>query len=157
MRCRRNWSPSASRSAKGTRRPRRSAGPSNWSAGFASTSTASRCANAGKRIARLTSTAKRSAPGVATDPAAAVARPLAADGDAAGRGLSPRRVTPGACLGGTAVAAAQRSLDVALEVQGRLLAGEVQVALLLALDAVERRVLADGQVGVGAEDVGVTR
>jgi len=60
-------------------------------------------------------------------------------------------------LGCAAVAAAQRSFDIALEVQGCLLAGEVQVAFPCALDAVERRVLADGQVGVGAEDMRVAR
>src|SRR5690242_16548992 len=72
----------------------------------------------------------------------------------------PARRSTSACgsyLGCAAVAAAQRSFDIALEVQGRLLAGEVQVAFPCALDAVERRVLADGQVGVGAEDMRVAR
>ena len=55
-------------------------------------------------------------------------------------------VASSAYFGCATVAAAQCSFDVALEVQGCLLAGEVQVALALALDAVERRVLADGQV-----------
>jgi len=61
--------------------------------------------------------------------------------------------SPAGDLRGAAVAAAQTALHVALEVHRGVLAREVQVAVPPALDAVERRVLAGLEVGVGAADV----
>src|ERR1700733_6834242 len=63
----------------------------------------------------------------------------------------------GADLAGAPVAAAQRALHVALEVDRGVLAGEVQAAVPAGLDAVERGVLAHLEVGVGAADVRISR
>src|SRR5581483_7335170 len=58
-------------------------------------------------------------------------------------------------LAGAPVAASQGALDEALEVDRRVLAGEVDVPAAPSLDPVERGELADLEVGVRAADVGI--